>query len=47
MSSKIKPSDRRRPCVWWPTLATNLAWSLAQTGTVLLLDADPQDYMLM
>ena len=24
------------------TLATNLAWSLAQTGTVLLLDADPQ-----
>ena len=24
------------------TLATNLAWSLAQTGSVLLLDADPQ-----
>ena len=24
------------------TLATNLAWSLAETGTVLLLDADPQ-----
>ena len=24
------------------TLATNLAWSLAQTGTVLLLDAGPQ-----
>ncbi len=24
------------------TLATNLAWSLAQTGTALLLDADPQ-----
>ena len=24
------------------TLATNLAWALAQTGTVLLLDADPQ-----
>ena len=24
------------------TLATNLAWSLAQAGTVLLLDADPQ-----
>ena len=24
------------------TLATNLAWALAETGTVLLLDADPQ-----
>ena len=24
------------------TLATNLAWSLAETGTVLLLDAGPQ-----
>ena len=24
------------------TLATNLAWSLAETGSVLLLDADPQ-----
>ena len=24
------------------TLATNLAWSFAQTGSVLLLDADPQ-----
>ena len=24
------------------TLATNLAWSLAQTGSVLLFDADPQ-----
>ena len=24
------------------TLATNLAWALAQTGTVLLFDADPQ-----
>ena len=24
------------------TLATNLAWSLAETGTVLLFDADPQ-----
>ena len=24
------------------TLSTNLAWSLAQTGSVLLLDADPQ-----
>ena len=24
------------------TLATNLAWSLAETGTVLLLDADAQ-----
>ncbi len=24
------------------TLATNLAWTLAQTGSVLLLDADPQ-----
>ena len=24
------------------TLASNLAWSLAQTGSVLLLDADPQ-----
>ena len=24
------------------TLATNLAWSLAQTASVLLLDADPQ-----
>ena len=23
------------------TLATNLAWSLAQTASVLLLDADP------
>ena len=25
-----------------PLRATNLAWSLAQTGSVLLLDADPQ-----
>ena len=24
------------------TLATNLAWSLAQSGSVLLLDADPR-----
>ncbi len=24
------------------TLAMNLAWSLAQTGSVLLIDADPQ-----
>ena len=24
------------------TLATNLAWSLAETGTVVPLDADPQ-----
>ena len=23
------------------TLATNLVWSLAETGTVLLLEADP------